>query len=68
VLLVHGDADERVPVELSRSYAAAARGADDEVELVVRPGDDHFVHLDVESGAWADVVAWLARFEDAGPS
>ena len=26
VLLVHGDADERVPVELSRSYADAARG------------------------------------------
>jgi acetyl esterase/lipase len=62
VLLVHGDADQRVPVEMSRSYAAAAREADDEVELVVRPGDDHFVHLDVESGAWADVVEWLGRF------
>ena len=68
MLLVHGDADERVPVELSRSYAAAARGADDEVELVVRAGDDHFVHLDVESGAWADVVGWLGRFDDAAPS
>ena len=68
VLLVHGDADQRVPVELSRSYAAAARGADDEVDLVVRAGDDHFVHLDVESGAWADVVEWLGRFTDAAPS
>jgi len=64
VLLVHGDADERVPVELSRSYAVAARAADDEVELVLRAGDDHFVHLDIESGAWADVVGWLARFTD----
>ncbi len=68
MLLVHGDADQRVPVELSRSYAVAARGADDEVELVVRAGDDHFVHLDVESGAWADVVGWLGRFTDAAPS
>ena len=68
VLLVHGDADQRVPVELLARYADAARGADDEVELVVRAGDDHFVHLDVESGAWADVVGWLGRFTDAAPS
>jgi acetyl esterase/lipase len=62
LLLVHGDADQRVPVEMARRYAEAARAADDEVDLVIRPGDDHFVHLDVSSGAWADVVGWLERF------
>jgi acetyl esterase/lipase len=61
-LLIHGDADQRVPVDMAHRYAEAARAADDEVELVVRPGDDHFVHLDVASGAWADVVGWLDRF------
>ncbi|MEA2289192.1 MAG: hypothetical protein QOD55_1189 [Solirubrobacteraceae bacterium] len=61
-LLVHGDADDVVPVELSRRYAEAARAAGDDVELVVRPGDDHFVHLDPSSGAWGDVVRWLGRF------
>jgi acetyl esterase/lipase len=61
-LLVHGDADERVPASMSSAYAEAARAADDEVELVVRPGEDHFVHLDVGRGAWADVVSWLGRF------
>jgi acetyl esterase/lipase len=61
-LLVHGDADERVPVEMSRAYAEAARAAGDEVDLVLRPGEDHFVHLDVGGGAWADVVRWLERF------
>ena len=61
-LLVHGDADQRVPAEMSTSYAEAARAADDEVELVLRPGEDHFVHLDVSGGAWADVVRWLQRF------
>jgi dipeptidyl aminopeptidase/acylaminoacyl peptidase len=61
-LLVHGDADVRVPVDTSRRYAAAARAAGDEVELVVRPGEDHFVHLDPAGGAWADVTGWLGRF------
>jgi acetyl esterase/lipase len=61
-LLVHGDADDVVPVGLSRRYAQAARAAGDDVELVVRAGEDHFVHLDPSSGAWTDVVRWLGRF------
>jgi acetyl esterase/lipase len=61
-LLVHGTEDVRVPVDMSRRYAEAARAAGDDVELVVRPGEDHFVHLDPGGGAWADVVAWLDRF------
>jgi dipeptidyl aminopeptidase/acylaminoacyl peptidase len=52
----------RVPVDMSRRYAEAARAAGDDVELVVRPGEDHFVHLGVARGAWADVVRWLERF------
>jgi dipeptidyl aminopeptidase/acylaminoacyl peptidase len=62
-LLVHGDADDRVPLDLSVRYAEAARAAGDDVELVIRPGEDHFVHLDPGSGAWAAVVEWLRRFE-----
>lgn len=62
VLIVHGDADQRVPVEMASAYADAARAAGDEIDLVVRPGDDHFVHLDPASGAWADVTGWLGRF------
>jgi acetyl esterase/lipase len=62
-LLVHGDADQRVPVDTSRRYAAAARAVGDQVDLVVRPGEDHFVHLDTAGGAWADVVGWLDRLD-----
>jgi dipeptidyl aminopeptidase/acylaminoacyl peptidase len=61
-LLVHGDGDDVVPPELSVRHAEAARGAGDEVDLALRPGEDHFVHLDPASGAWADVVRWLERF------
>jgi acetyl esterase/lipase len=61
-LLVHGESDERVPVEMSSAYAGTARAAGDEVDLALRPGEDHFVHLDVGAGAWADVVGWLERF------
>ena len=58
-LLVHGDRDPNVPVELATSYAAAARAAGDDVTLVVRPGEGHFEHLDPTSMAWRAVTDWL---------
>src|SRR4051795_726263 len=61
-LLVHGEADDVVPPSQSSAYAEAARAAGDEVELVLRPDDDHFVHTDPSNAAWADVVGWLGRF------
>jgi acetyl esterase/lipase len=61
-LLVHGEADDVIPPSQSSAYAEAAQAAGDEVELVLRPGEDHFVHLDPTGGAWADVVRWLGRF------
>jgi len=64
VLLVHGEADENVPVDLTRRYAEAARAAGDRVEVVLRSRDGHFEHLDPSSAAWAAVVQWL---EPVGP-
>src|SRR3954462_6286264 len=61
-LLVHGTEDVRVPADISRRYTEAARAAGDEVELVLRPGEDHFVHLDPGGGAWADVLRFIERF------
>jgi acetyl esterase/lipase len=61
-LLVHGEADDVVPPSQSTAYAEAARAAGDEVDLVLRPGEDHFVHTDPANGAWEDVVRWLGRF------
>jgi acetyl esterase/lipase len=55
VTLVHGTADDRVPVEMSRRFAAGAPG----VTLVELPGEDHFAVIDPLSAAWPAVLAAL---------
>ncbi len=60
MLLVHGDRDENVPIDLSVAFAEAARAAGDEVELVVRAGIDHFEVIDPGGQSWARVMDWLA--------
>jgi acetyl esterase/lipase len=63
VLLVHGVNDETVSIELSRDYAAAARAAGGEVELVEieGPAGSHRAHLDPRGAAWAAVVERLGN-------
>jgi acetyl esterase/lipase len=58
-LLVHGDADDVVPITLARSYADRASHAGDACELVELAGCGHYEHLDPSSRAWATVVRWL---------
>lgn len=56
-VIVHGDRDGRVPLDMCQSYAAATG-----VPLVVVPGADHFALIDPLSAAWPYVLAALARF------
>jgi acetyl esterase/lipase len=58
-LLCHGGRDDIVPPAMSERFAAAAREAGDEVELVVEPEADHFAHLDPASASWQAVTRWL---------
>jgi acetyl esterase/lipase len=58
-LLVHGDADTSVPLELSQGYADAAGAAGDDVDLIVLPGVGHLELIDPGHEAWRTVVAWL---------
>ena len=64
-LLVHGDADDRVPVAQSRGYAERARAAGDVVELVELPGGTHREVIDPAGAGWREVTrrlpAWTAR-------
>ena len=60
VLLVHGDADQRVPVDYSRRYAqAAAATGDGQCELMELPGVDHFALIDPRTAVWAAIAARL---------
>ena len=60
VLLVHGDADRRVPVSQSRRYAQRAAAAGDErCELMELAGVDHFALIDPRTETWAATAARL---------
>jgi acetyl esterase/lipase len=65
-LLIHGDADQRVPVKQSRAYAAAARAAGDQCELRELAGGDHFELIDPGGRAWPLVAERLEQLRAAG--
>ncbi|WP_081838641.1 alpha/beta hydrolase family protein [Thermogemmatispora carboxidivorans] len=63
-VLIHGTADDRVPVEISRDYGTQARAAGDQLTLVELPGVDHFALIDSHSAAWQrtrELVLSLSR-------
>ena len=59
-LLIHGDADARVPIAQSRAYAEAARAAGDEIELVELPEVDHMALIEPDGPARGEIDARLA--------
>jgi acetyl esterase/lipase len=58
-LLVHGEADDLVPIAIARRHHERAREAGDRCELVALPGVGHMKHLDPRSEAWQAAVRWL---------
>lgn len=56
-VLVHGDRDADVPIELSREYARRAAAAGDAVRVVELAGTGHFEVIDPLATAWSDVTA-----------
>jgi acetyl esterase/lipase len=60
-LVLHGERDDTVSIEISRSYATAAREAGDPCELRVLPGAGHFEHIDPSTPEWRLAREWLAE-------
>jgi acetyl esterase/lipase len=58
-LILHGTADDVVPVDLSRRYARAAAAAGDPVDLIELRGTGHMEYLDPGSEAHATLCRWL---------
>lgn len=59
VTLLHGDRDDRVPVEFSREFARRAAAAGDRVAVRELPGMGHFAPIAPDSAAWPTVRAAL---------
>jgi acetyl esterase/lipase len=59
VLLVHGAGDQTVPVQRSREYAAAARAAGGDVELIEPPDTGHRAFVDPRSRGWRTAGEWI---------
>jgi acetyl esterase/lipase len=51
LLLVHGELDEDVPVQISRAFGAG--------DLVVIEDEGHYEHLEPGSRCWRAVIEWL---------
>lgn len=55
-ILIHGELDRHVPVELSIAYHRRAIQQGDKVRLIVLPEVEHFMVIDPSSSAWKSVI------------
>jgi acetyl esterase/lipase len=67
-VLIHGTADDRVPIELSREYLRLRQGDPGPVKLVELPGGDHFDVVDPQSRFWEVVLGELMGLVTSSPA
>lgn len=60
ILVVHGDRDERVPVEHSRAYVSAA-DLSSSVDYMEAPGVQHRSLIDPNEMDWQSIVDWIEK-------
>jgi acetyl esterase/lipase len=63
-LLIHGDADDVVPIQQSRTFRRAALAAGDDCALQELPGGDHFEVIDPNGRAWPLLRARLQELAE----
>ncbi|NKX55705.1 prolyl oligopeptidase family serine peptidase [Arthrobacter sp. E918] len=64
LLVVHGASDQRVPVEHSQDFVAAARSGGDQVDFASPHDLDHLAAIDPSTPAWERVRHWLETAAD----
>jgi acetyl esterase/lipase len=57
--LVHGTADDRVPLRVSQDYMLAALAAGDHVKVIELENVDHITLIDPRSAAWTRIIEAL---------
>src|SRR5699024_3085065 len=57
--IVHGTADDRVPLEHSRTYIQRACVGADDIELYEVADGDHFCLIDPHAAFWPVIEAWM---------
>jgi len=55
-VIIHGTADDVVPIDLSREFVASHAAAGDRLRLIEISGGDHFDVIDTRSSAWPAVL------------
>jgi len=68
ILLLHGDADQTVPPRRSRDFAAAARAAGDQMNLIEPVGAGHRTVVDPRRPPWREVIRWLDGLPARSPA
>jgi phospholipase/carboxylesterase len=66
ILVVTGEADDRIPVGYVRQRAANLRAGGVQVTQVIYPGEDHFLIFSQAEKVMGDVSRWLDGTKDAG--
>src|SRR5258706_6655693 len=64
-VVIHGTADDSVPLQMSLEYTAKANAAHDVVTFIELAGVDHFALIDPDSDAWAVTIEELERLVGA---
>jgi dipeptidyl aminopeptidase/acylaminoacyl peptidase len=65
LMLLHGEADDRVPVDQSLRLAAKMREAGRSVKLITYPGEDH--GLTAHEGGLPEILRWLGEHLGMAP-
>lgn len=67
-ILIHGELDLHVPVDLSIEYHRRAIEQGDKVRLIVLPEVEHFMVIDPSSSAWKSVTDSLETLKESSCS